>query len=359
MRLLLSLLILPLFILFRVLSPKRNYYFYAPMELKGNIKYLYDFYSKKGKKTIKINKEEINKLTLLQYIKFLFSIGNSKSIFLSHGIGGLPISCLFSKRVQLWHGYPIKKILLNSKFDTIKYKSKILNNIYLFFYKLRIKISYSYLVTSDSILGNELADSFKYKKNKILYLGSPSQEIAENQKKQETLDAHKILYLPTWRDGKNNIIDIIQSILNFLDDDFLEENNIFIDIKLHPYEMKKIKFDLNKSNRINFITNDISDMINLYTNYDCLITDYSSACFEFSPMGGQVIFFAPDLIEYINERGLTINYGKLARQKEVHSVIELKNAIYQSKHNSKEYYFDYKLYVGSSNKCMELIYDKF
>ncbi|HHQ2324138.1 TPA: CDP-glycerol glycerophosphotransferase family protein [Providencia rettgeri] len=329
------------------------------MNLKGNVKYLYDFYSLKGKKCIPINNDYIVNLTFFKYTQFCISVGCSKSIFLSHGIGLLPISCFLTKRIQLWHGYPIKKILLNSKFDTIKYQSKILNFLYLTFYKIRIKISYSYLITSNSILGNELSDSFRYKKNKVIYYGSPSQEVAENNKRKRDDIHYKVLYLPTWRDGKDNIVKIIQSISDTLDYNFLKENNIIIDIKLHPYEMDRININNRENNRINFITNDPENMIELYSCYNCLITDYSSACFEFAPLGGNVIFFAPDLFEYTKERGLTLEYKELANNKIAYSLPELKEAIFESRYKTNSYTLNYKKYVGTSNRCMELIYEKF
>ncbi|HCT3783285.1 TPA: CDP-glycerol glycerophosphotransferase family protein, partial [Proteus mirabilis] len=108
----------------------------------------------------------------------------------------------------------------------------------------------------------------------------------------------------------------------------------------------------------NFISHDVEDMIEFYSDYDCLITDYSSACFEYAPIGGKVIFFTPDLEKYTNQRGFTINYNELTQGKNTNNTNELKVAIMRAKNNN-EYSLDYKKYVGVSDNCMELIYVKF
>lgn len=355
---LISVLVFPICLLIKFLIKDDKYYFYSPLGLKGNIKYLYDFYLLRKENCISITPEYINNLTTKQYLALCFSLSKSRAIFLSHGIGGLPISCLLIARIQLWHGYPLKRILLKSKFDTIKYKSKLLNSIYLLLYKSRIKFSYSYLVTSNSLLGCELIESFNYKKNKILFYGSPSQEKAEKTNIKNNSDYYKVLYLPTWRDGTNDIIEIINSILKSLDVYFMTDNKLFLDIKLHPYDLNKFK-NKNDYKYINFITHDVEDMVDFYSNYDCLITDYSSACFEYSPIGGQVIFFTPDIDKYINQRGFTVNYNELTDGNNTNNINELKKAIILAKKNKSKFLFDYKKYVGVSNNCMELIHDKF
>ncbi|ELZ9636551.1 CDP-glycerol glycerophosphotransferase family protein [Proteus mirabilis] len=354
---LISLLIFPICLLIKVFIKKKKYYFFSPLGLKGNIRYLYDFYLLKKEDCHSITTNHINKLNNLEYINLCFSLSSSKAIFLSHGIGGLPISCILTTRVQLWHGYPLKKILLKSQFDTRKYQSNLLNTIYLLLYKLRIKLSYSYLITSNSILGNELVESFNYKTNKILFYGSPSQEKAEQTKVKNNNGSYKILYLPTWRDGSDDIIKIVSSLIQSLDYHFMHENKFKLDIKLHPYDMIKIK-EIDKNEYINFISHDVEDMIEFYSDYDCLITDYSSACFEYAPIGGKVIFFTPDLEKYTNQRGFTINYNELTQGKNTNNTNELKVAIMRAKNNN-EYSLDYKKYVGVSDNCMELIYVKF
>lgn len=355
---LISLLLYPICFLINKCTEKSNkYYFYSPLGLKGNIKYLYDFYLSKNESCYFITPDSIKKLTITEYIKLCISLSSSKTVFLSHGIGGLPISCFLTTRVQLWHGYPLKKILLKSQFDTVKYKLKLFNCIYLYLYRLRIKISYSYLITSDSILGRELIESFDYKKNKVLLYGSPSQEKAEKETIQNITETYKILYLPTWRDGTNDIIEILNSILESLDAEFLSKNNITIDIKLHPYDMDKLK-NLHTNNYTKFISYDVKDMVSFYSNYNCLITDYSSACFEYSPIGGQVIFFTPDLNKYIECRGFTLDYKELATNN-VNDIVDLKNAVVLAKNDNSKFLLNYKKYVGTSKNCMELIHDKF
>lgn len=351
-----SMILLPICLILRFFSKNNRCFFYSPLGLKGNIKYLHEFYKRKGEECYFIDPKKLN---LKGFLKLNIELSRAKVIFLTHGIGKLPLICFLIPRIQLWHGFPLKKILLNSDVDTKKFKNGLFNYIFKVIYRFRIYISYTYLVTSDSLLGHELIDSFGFNKQKVLLLGSPSQERAEIVKCKKNNSSFRILYLPTWRDGSDRIFDILSEFISEIDDCFCKENRIVMDIKLHPYDMQKNKYKaLNNSECITIINDDIEDMIDFYSNYQCLITDYSSACFEFAPVSNKVIFYVPDFQQYINDRGFTVDINLLFNGREVTNIEQLKMALLEV-NNDDRYTFDYVNYVGKSNECNELIYEKF
>lgn len=118
----------------------------------------------------------------------------------------------------------------------------------------------------------------------------------------------KLLYIPSWRsylatkDSNNqwsvNYKKFQKSSYwmdmkkwnqsNFIE--FLKKNNLIIDIQLHPI-FSKLDIALNGEN-INFINNaDIS-------NYDLIITDYSSIVYDAVYLGKPIVYYCPDIIEF-------------------------------------------------------------
>ncbi|MBK5074431.1 CDP-glycerol glycerophosphotransferase family protein [Budviciaceae bacterium CWB-B4] len=336
-----------------------TYAFYSPHGKKGNVKYLYDHYLLKKESAFFVEKDDIS--SDLKFISLAIKLARARVLFLTHGVGGLPISWLLVCRVQLWHGYPLKKILLDCNDDCNPFKLGFLNKIYSYFYKKRIDVSYNYLITSDSLLGNILAKSFDFEEKKVKYFGSPSIEIAGSEviSKEIKGKGFKVLYLPTWRDGELVIKDIIEELFEKIDKNFLNKNNIEIHIKLHPNDLACIEH-INSVGKIKVIPYDIGDMISFIRQYDCLITDYSSCCFEFSPMKKPIIFYTPDIDTYLSKRGMYLELKALIGEERVILTIdELKVMLVKAKNEPQKYTYDFERYVGKSDGCMDKIYHEF
>ncbi|HFE3642845.1 TPA: CDP-glycerol glycerophosphotransferase family protein, partial [Escherichia coli] len=93
--------------------------------------------------------------------------------------------------------------------------------------------------------------------------------------------------------------------------------------------------------------------------FDCLITDYSSACFEFAPVSNNVIFYTPDIDAYIYNRGFDNHMSEMIKITGIRNIHDLRDAILQLYNGEKYFALDYFSYVGSSKGCMESIYAKF
>jgi CDP-ribitol ribitolphosphotransferase len=136
----------------------------------------------------------------------------------------------------------------------------------------------------------------------------------------------------------------------------LHDEYVFL-FKMHPFvkdywEIPKLYndffFDFSSYREINdllFIT-------------DILITDYSSVCFEFALLNKPMVFFSPDVEEYISTRDFYYNYysfipGPLARTDEEMINIIKKEAFEMDKLDSFVHYFFDHLDGKSSERVVD------
>ena len=204
--------------------------------------------------------------------------------------------------IQLWHGFPLKKIekdvernlpsyyVKNAKYDSTLIdlfisESKFQSRIYRtsFWYDGEIfecgSPKYSTLINSDQNI----------KKNVKKYFG-----IAEDKK--------IVLYAPTFR--RNCNADVYNIDCEPILDGLCKQTKtewVFL-VKLHHNISDKHKF-AKHSERIVY-ANDYNDIQDLYVAADILITDYSSCMFDFSITNKPVFLYINDYEEYIKDRGL-------------------------------------------------------
>jgi CDP-glycerol glycerophosphotransferase (TagB/SpsB family) len=207
--------------------------------------------------------------------------------------------------IQCWHGTPLKKmgediLIKKRKFSLVK---KIEENKY------------------DMVVSNCPYSSKIFKKlfssSKILETGYPRNDIFKFpdffsiEKLKEKINLNKynkiFLYAPTFRKLKENTNPFSGIFLKKINDIMLSDNSIFL-IKQHPYASSIEGLDkFSRIIDISEIVNDIQEVL-IYT--DILITDYSSVFFDYSLLNKPMIFFAKDLDDYDNDRGLYLNYRK-------------------------------------------------
>ncbi|HET7180695.1 MAG TPA: CDP-glycerol glycerophosphotransferase family protein [Candidatus Limnocylindrales bacterium] len=115
-----------------------------------------------------------------------------------------------------------------------------------------------------------------------------------------------VLYAPTFRGTT------VRKATSPQDLDFRELHRVLGDdhvilLKLHPFvrEAQAIPPEL-RSFAID--ASDHPDIHELMLASDILVTDYSSAIFEFSLLGRPMAFFAPDHDDYLDERGFYFDY---------------------------------------------------
>lgn len=269
--------------------------------------------------------------------------------------------------IQTWHGFPLKRMvndLTDPRQRDIESKA----------FSPRMK-KWDYLLTSSEFNTELLQSAFKLTENNhltILESGLPKNEFLieyKNSKaKKDELhlkyfnkpnigDKKYILFCPTWRKNKrNNISDI--NLIDLLS--YLPENYEII-VKLHPLE-SRLRYQYSVlDERIHCFYNELVDIQELYILSDVLISDYSSAIFDYVHTEGKIIVLQEDVDEYVNTVGWYFDLnevcgitGKKYTPKELAELIVAPdNNTYHSKITSKLLTNDR---IGSSEQILEEIF---
>ena len=123
-------------------------------------------------------------------------------------------------------------------------------------------------------------------------------------------DDYAVLWLPTWReDGDADWLPPLDAATL---DAASADTRIQLLVKLHPYSDKAVfAAKLPSHPRLRWITDDDEDVNSLLRIADLLVTDYSSAAFDFALLDRPIVFFAPDLDTYRARHGLLPNFESL------------------------------------------------
>lgn len=258
----------------------------------------------------------------------------------------MDINSLFSvrcKRINLWHGFPLKKIGTYMENDSIDKKTKLGK----WFIRMSIRGFWGdhYILATSNFSSDVLGKAFNLKDNRIIVSGyprnyetlvaKPINYIPQNEiKYYKEIDLYKargykiIGYLPTFRDKRQTMIfgtDSNEKLNYFLD--FCEESKIKIVGKFH-FAGKNDKFGAIQNHEafINFESD--SDVYTFLNQFDVLITDYSSIYFDFLLLGKPIIFFPYDLEYYRDEdRGLIFDYEEYTPGPKVFNLDQLKDIL--------------------------------
>lgn len=222
--------------------------------------------------------------------------------------------CTFKKEqvfVQTWHGTPLKKIGLDVKREgnaitSLSQMEKIYNN-----QAKRI----DYMVAPSEFTKEKLISAFNlsevhkedcvltcgYPRNDLLYKHNDEAYINDLKKKYNIpLDKKVIMYAPTFRDNKHDVLKGFRANKGFdfkvMKDRFndcvvLYRSHYFITEKLNLKEYKDFVIDVSA----------VDDIGELYLVADVLITDYSSVFFDYANLNRPILFYMYDLEEYKDE----------------------------------------------------------
>jgi CDP-glycerol glycerophosphotransferase (TagB/SpsB family) len=269
-----------------------------------------------------------------------------------------------SFRLNLWHGFPLKKIgsFVNSseeKEDSHRnygYKSK---------FKKVIKVIFSpgfwekkYLLATSEFAANIFSKAFDTPKNRIIVSGYPRNYSAIfNNTNQDNFisvydrerinflidqkkDGKKIIsYFPTFRDGKSTYLfgtNNKKEIKNLIE--FLKSNNIIILIK-HHFAEEDASSDYIKNDGVFINLESDTDIYSYLELTDVLMTDYSSIFFDFLLWKKPIIFFPYDLNFYSSsDRGLLFDYYEFTPGPKVFNISEFQDLLQDGIEDFKKSY---------------------
>jgi CDP-glycerol glycerophosphotransferase (TagB/SpsB family) len=209
-------------------------------------------------------------------------------------------------------------------------------------------------------------------KSKIKILGTPKQDVLFDdeyiQKKYNKKNIIKnifgskyknqkiIYYTPTFRDYGSTLP--INDISEFNEDDFnkfLTENNLLFLYSYHS--MSNFNMGLKETENIRFIDNNenhLFDNIELMTEIDLLVGDYSTLSTDFSILKKPQLFIIPDYKQINDTKGFAEDLRKIMPGKEISTYQDLCINILENINNSHSYLKEFNKNISElSSKYIE------
>lgn len=251
-----------------------------------------------------------------------------------------------AKRIQIWHGAPLKRIELDLYRERLT-KMPLWSRTLLILQKRligRYPIYDMVIATSNAFIEAAFKRCFQakcfvasgYPRNDIL-LGWPSSDITSQKLLNINVDNTTLLTVKEARANKNRIClyaptfrnDMTNPFSGLLDLSLLSEfavgEDILVVLKLHPF-MKGLYSISQYPNLLDY--DPLCDVYPIMPECDILITDYSSIYFDFLLLDRPIVFFAPDLDHYTSkDRGMYFNYDTMTPGAKCYSIDELKQQL--------------------------------
>ncbi|MER2134917.1 MAG: CDP-glycerol glycerophosphotransferase family protein [Arthrobacter sp.] len=228
--------------------------------------------------------------------------------------------------LQTWHGTPLKKIGLDIPQRALALSYRDLMQ--------REAQWWNLLLAQNSFAAEVLPKALGYS-GKVLTAGYPRNDAlaVPGDKRERTRrllgvspEQKVLLYAPTWRDAVRNdagrsdwvgYLDLEQA-LRLLGPDWT--------VLVRGHHNVAAQRRINASARVQDVT-DYPEVSDLYLASDALVTDYSSAMFDYSVLGRPMYFLVPDLAEYAASRGFYLDFARDLPGVAVSGTAELVHAI--------------------------------
>jgi len=240
---------------------------------------------------------------------YLAALGRAAHVVANTGMPGYYRKPRGTSYLQTWHGTPLKRIAFDLEGPPFPGDRK-------FFRRLRRDAArWDALVSPNPFSTPILRSAFRYE-GRVLETGYPRNDLlsapgaADSRRRARAaleLDDGKcaVLYAPTWRDSAAFDLRLDVGALA----DRLGDSHTLL-LRTHPLNPPA----LGEGRHASMI--DVSahaDIRDLYLAADVLLTDYSSAMFDFAVTRRPMLFFTYDLAEYRDEtRGFYFDFEREA-----------------------------------------------
>ncbi len=219
-----------------------------------------------------------------------------------------------TRRVQTWHGIPMKKIGFDDELHQASPNRRWLVKLFFPFLEDRWNLVLAAGEADQAIY----TTAFDAPLEKVIITGYPRNDEVMRQATHGTSLASgplKIIYMPTFRGEPGSEFRLLGGAgFDFEGmDTFLKTIDAHLYIKLHP--VQRFATDdlvrIEQTEQIRSITGD-GDIYESIGHYDVLITDYSGIYFDFLITGKPIVLAPFDLEDYLRrDRGLYYDYPDL------------------------------------------------
>ena len=251
----------------------------------------------------------------------------ARVLVVTHGFGDVN---RFATRggfvVQLWHGIPLKRLHLDSP--------AVLRLSFLPNHRLvRAAMASAYrfagrgislFPVASELVTPRIVSAFGVARDRVVVTGDPRDDVllrgtAESRRASALTrlsdavgplpaDARIVLSAPTWRDGDADPSAPDSAEWEAIAD-WLERTNSVLLLRTHPLGKGDYARGPASSDRIRMLGVDaLAEITPVLPAVDALVTDYSSIAFDYSLVGGAIVFLAPDVEHYATNHGLYVPY---------------------------------------------------
>lgn len=257
-----------------------------------------------------------------------------------------------AKRIQLWHGIPLKEIelsLFRQRLAKLGKLKRLLLRLYKWIVGRWVRVDLL-IATSEKSAVDLFRPAFDtahiavtgYPRNDVLVqdvlpsslqLMNTDRDLVQRCQNFRLRGGKVCLYAPTFRQHRRDAFDENQLEIAGLDK-FGAKHDVLFVVKLHPSVEKEVP--LHFPNVVS--CPGASDAYPLLREVDVLCTDYSSVFFDFLLLDRPIVFFVYDLHAYCAlDRGFTMDFKALAPGPLCETQSELEHGVLAAIENPSEY----------------------
>lgn len=196
---------------------------------------------------------------------------------------------------QLHHGTPLKLMGVEERSQDLIWKNGLLSRCQQWDFSV-VSNSYSAEVWKHSYPVRYETLEYGYPRNDVLVNAGPADCSAARERIGLSADARVLLYVPTFRERERDPIS--SRDLEFMMAG-LDEGDVLL-VRGH-YLARRERGGTQRSSILD--VTQYPAVEDLYLAADVLVTDYSSAMFDFANLGRPIVIFATDWEDYRHERG--------------------------------------------------------
>lgn len=219
------------------------------------------------------------------------------------------ITCLITvraKKINLWHGIPLKKIGYSDSINQPQGVKKSLRDFRNIVLPFTSNIP-DYVLSNNEYFDQIMREAFKPKLG-VITSGLPRNDVLKHRSSSCFSGRFSIIYCPTFRDKSDTLQYFDSNSLEKIQS-FCEKINAEFKIKLHPADSHVLP-NLSSYHLISDITEQKGDLYSdILNDADVLVTDYSSVMFDFALTEKPVVLYPFDLQDYMSRsRELYFDY---------------------------------------------------